>query len=320
MLALERSGQPPPGLVAVVTVAAIALLLSRALSPLWVVGIVLLLALLAGWRGLCAMARAPLRAVGHGVRGRLQPSSPSGGSSWPTRLDLLPVGVRLKGSGTPLAAAILGGTGEWIQQMIGVFGWLDTLSPLLTYLFWYAAIGLFVLLALSCARRRHAAALVLLLLVVIFVPVAISYGQAHRLGVIWQARYILPMAVGVPLMAVALVERSDALRGVRTRVATLVCGLLAVAAFAAFAEALRRYAVGVGGPIIYLQGSWQPPFGATTLTIAAFVLLALMALFVRHLVAAPPVSGDPGRRRRVDLVGVGAPEDCRAGGGKARAY
>ena len=58
----------------------------------------------------------------------------------------------------PLAATILGDTGDWIQQMIGVFGWLDTLSPLLTYLFWYAAIGLFVLLALSCARRRHAGA------------------------------------------------------------------------------------------------------------------------------------------------------------------
>ena len=315
VLALERSGRPPPGLVAVVTVAAIALLLSRALSPLWVVGIVLLLALLAGWRGLRAMARARC------VRWAMVCVAPAAvfAVGWIVvahALDLLPVGVKIKGSGTPLAAAILGGTGEWIQQMIGVFGWLDTLSPLLTYLFWYAAIGLFVLLALSCARRRHAAALVLLLLVVIFVPVAISYGQAHRLGVIWQARYILPMAVGVPLMAVALVERSDALRGVRTRVATLVCGLLAVAAFAAFAEALRRYAVGVGGPINYLQGSWQPPFGATTLTIVAFVLLALMALFVRQLVAAPPVSGDPGRRLRTDLVAAGGPETAVPEAGK----
>ncbi len=160
----------------------------------------------------------------------------------------------------------------------------------------------------------------LLLLVVIFVPVAISYGQAHRLGVIWQARYILPMAVGVPLMAVALVERSDALRGVRTRVATLVCGLLAVAAFAAFAEALRRYAVGVGGPIIYLQGSWQPPFGATTLTIAAFVLLALMALY------RPSPRHRPARLRRSGSTPQGRPRGggrsggCRAGGGKARAY
>jgi hypothetical protein len=81
---------------------------------------------------------------------------------------------------------------------------------------------------------------------------------------------------------------------VRTRVATMVCALLAVAAFAAFAEALRRYATGVKGPIDYLQGAWQPPFGATVLTVAAFVLIALMALFVRQLVATHPFSGDPG--------------------------
>jgi Predicted membrane protein (DUF2142) len=305
VLALERSDKPPPGLVAVFTVAAIALLLTRALSPLWVVGIVLLLALLAGWRGLRSLARARC------VRWALVPLVPAGAFAigWIVvahALDLLPVGVKAKGSGTPLAAAILGDTGTWIQQMIGIFGWLDTLSPLLTYLFWYAAIGLFLLLALSCARRRHAGALVLLILIVIFAPVAISYGQAHRLGIIWQARYIMPMAVGVPLMAVALVERSQALRGVRTRVATMVCALLAVAAFAAFAEGLRRYATGVKGPIDYLQGAWQPPFGATALTVAAFVLIALMALFVRQLVAAHPVSDDqrhPGPRQ----TGDGAP-------------
>ena len=78
-------------------------------------------------------------------------------------LDLLPVGVKAKESGTPLAAAIFGNTGTWLQQMIGVFGWLDTLSPLLTYLVWYAVVGLLVLIALSCARRRHAGALVLLI-------------------------------------------------------------------------------------------------------------------------------------------------------------
>jgi hypothetical protein len=301
VLALERSDRPPPGLVAVVTVAAIALLLSRALSPLWVVCIVLLLALLAGWRGVRAMARARC------VRWALVPLVPAvafavGWIVVAHALDLLPVGVKARGAGTPLAARILGDTGTWIQQMIGVFGWLDTLSPLLTYLFWYAAIGLFVLLALSCARRRHVGALVLLLLVVVFAPVIISYGQAHRLGIIWQARYIMPMAVGVPLMAVVLVERSGALRAVRTRVATMVCALLAFAAFAAFAEALRRYAVGVKGPIDYLQGAWQPPFGATTLTVAALVVIALWALFVRQLVARDPGIEDQGPPQAVDLA------------------
>ena len=315
VLALERSDKPPPGLVAVVTVAAIALLLSRALSPLWVVCILLLLALLAGWRGVRALARA------RSVRWALVPLVPAGAFAvgWIVvahALDLLPVGVKARGTGIPLAASIFGNTGTWIQQMIGIFGWLDTLSPLLTYLFWYAAIGLFVLLALSCARLRHSAALVLLMVVVVFAPVIISYGQAHRLGIIWQARYIMPMAVGVPLMAVALVERSVALRGVRTRVATIVCAALAIAASAAFAEALRRYATGVKGPIDYLGGSWQPPFGATTLTISAFVLVALMAAFVRYLVGTEPIPDDPGPPRRADPAPSSGPEGSRPEAGK----
>jgi hypothetical protein len=315
VLALERADKPPPGLVAVVTVSAIVLLLSRALSPLWVVCILLLLALLAGWRGLGALARARC------VRWAVVPVVPAAAFAvgWIVvahALDLLPVGVKAKGAGTPLAANILGDTATWVQQMVGIFGWLDTLSPLLTYLFWYAAVGLFILLALACARRRHVAALVLLIVVVVIAPVTISYGQAHRLGIIWQARYIMPMAVGVPLMAVALVERSAALRQVGTRVATVVCTLLGIAAFAAFAEALRRYVTGVKGPIDYLQGAWQPPFGATTLTVAAFVLIALLAFFIRYLVAGEllPVDPDPPSTvDRVPISGRGArrPEEGR---------
>jgi hypothetical protein len=215
-----------------------------------------------------------------------------------------------------MAASILGNTGGWIQQMIGVFGWLDTLSPLLTYLFWYAVIGLFVLLALACARRRHAGALVLLMLVVVFAPVAISYGQAHRLGVIWQGRYIMPMAVGVPLMAVALVERAGALRAVRTRVATVVCSVVACAAFAAFAQALRRYAVGVKGPIDYLRGAWQPPLGATALTVAALVALALSGLFVRHLVGRDSGGDEPDLPQAVGPAPVGGQGERRPEQGK----
>jgi len=315
VLALERSDRPPPGLVAVATVAAIALLLTRALSPLWVVCILLLLALLAGWHGVRALARARC------VRWAVVPLVPAGAFAvgWIVvahALDLLPVGPKAKGSGPSVVASILGDTGGWIQQMIGVFGWLDTLSPLLTYLFWYAVIGLFVLLALSCARRRHAGALVLLLLLVVFVPVIISYGQAHRLGVIWQGRYIMPMAVGVPLMAVALVERSGALHAVRTRVATVVCGALACAAFAAFAEALRRYVVGVKGPVDYLRGAWHPPFGATTLTVAALVAIALMGLFVRYLAGRDPGVDDPDPRQAAALAPVGDRGATRPEAGK----
>jgi hypothetical protein len=103
---------------------------------------------------------------------------------------------------------------------------------------------------------------------------------------------------------------------VRTRVATIVCGALAIAASAAFAEALRRYAVGVKGPIDYLGGSWQPPFGATTLTIAAFVLSALTAVFVRYLVGTEPIPEDRGPPRKADQEPSSGLEGSRPEGGK----
>jgi hypothetical protein len=136
------------------------------------------------------------------------------------------------------------------------------------------------------------------------------------LGVIWQGRYIMPMAVGVPLMAVALVERSGALRAVQTRVATVVGSVVAFAAFAAFAEALRRYAVGVKGPIDYLRGAWQPPLGATALTVAALVVLALSGLFVRHLVVRHHGSDEPDPTQAVEPAPVGDAGERRPEQGK----
>jgi hypothetical protein len=273
------------------------------------VGILLLLALLAGWQGVRGVARS------RSARWALVPLALLGAFAvgwivWAHALDLLPVGVKAKETGTPLAASILGDTATWLQQMVGVFGWLDTLSPLLTYLIWYGVVGLFVLLALSCARARHVAALLLLVAIVVFVPVAISYGQAHRLGVIWQARYIMPMAVGVPLMAVALVERSVALRDVRTRVATMVCVALAIGACGAFAEALRRYVTGVNGPLDYLHVAhkvWQPPLGATALTIVAGAVIVALAAFVCHLVMSDPGRGIGSPPLGVPTDGAGLP-------------
>jgi hypothetical protein len=315
VLVLERADEPPPGMVAVVAVAASTLLLARALSPLWVASIALLLALLAGWRGLRGIGRA------RSVRWSLVAIVPVAvfAIGWIVgahALDLLPVGVRIKGSGTPVAAKILGDTGTWMQQMIGIFGWLDTLSPLVTYLVWYAVVGLLVLMAWSCAKLRQTGALVLLLAVVIFAPVAISYGQAHRLGIIWQARYIMPMAVGVPLMAAALIGRSGALRQVQPRLATVICAGTWIAAFAAFGEALRRYVTGVKGPINFLNGQWQPPLGATALIVAGLVLLAGMAGFVRYLAARDPIPDGPESRRWIGRAGTSEWKASRPEAGK----
>ena len=200
--------QAPPGLVAVVTASAAALLLSRALSPLWVVLIVGLPGPLVRMAGRAGVGTRPVRCGGRWWCSSPVASSPWRGSSSRTPSISCPwasgggheVGWHL----APASSAIREpGCNRWSA----VFGWLDTTSPLLTYLVWYAAVGMLILIGdelhqtpvrgvLACSSSA----------IVLAVPVIISYDEAHQLGVIWQGRYIMPMAVGVPLMAVALIE------------------------------------------------------------------------------------------------------------------
>ncbi len=296
VLALERADKAPRGLVVVVTASAAALLLSRALSPIWVVLIAALLALLAGWRGVQSLARTRPVQVSLVV---LVPCAifAVGWIRVAHALDLVAAGVKVGAhdTGWHLAAGIFGYTGTWLKEMVGFFGWLDTPSPLLTYLVWYAVVGLLVLITFSCTAPRFVAAFLLLVAIVLTAPVVISYDEAHRLGIIWQARYIMPMAVGVPVMAVALIERSGALQSVRRRLPTVLCVALGIAEFSAFAEALRRYTVGASGPLDYLQGAWQPPLGATAVTVGGFLLIGLMMAFTAYLVTTDPGRGDPTR-------------------------
>jgi len=283
VLALEHADHPPPGLVAIVVAATATLLLARPLSPLWVAIIGILLVLLGGWRAVVGISRS------HVMRWSIGPSVACGifVVVWiisQHSLDLLPAGVPVPANETRshLVATIFGYTGVWIQQLIGVFGWLDTNSPLLTYFVWFAVIGFVVVLAFACASTRQLGVLVLLGSGILVVPVAIAYSQSHRLGVAWQGRDILPLAVGIPLMAVALFEESEVLGPRRCRVATILCVGMGVADVAAFVEALRRYTVGVTGPLDFLKGTWHPPLGSLTVAAGYCVFVALLMALVTH--------------------------------------
>ena len=72
----------------------------------------------------------------------------------------------------PAAAvlAIAGRSYEYLLQMIGNFGWLDTPAPPVTYLAWYVAVGALVLLAASARVRPRARAGVLLALAATSAP------------------------------------------------------------------------------------------------------------------------------------------------------
>ena len=71
VLVLERAEAPPRGLVIVLTASAVVLMLSRGISPLWVVLILVVLAILAGRRAIRAAPAAAIAARAHCRRGPL---------------------------------------------------------------------------------------------------------------------------------------------------------------------------------------------------------------------------------------------------------
>jgi hypothetical protein len=288
----ERWEHPPPGLIAVAASATGGLVLARGLSLLWVALIALILGLTAGWRAIKQIVDS------NAFRWSLVFLTPAMifAIAWMPiahSLDELSVGPSVNGAtGITLAEHIFEGSGGWLHQMIGVFGTLDTPAPLLTYLLWFAALGAVVLVALACARSRLRLALLLLIGLVVVMPVVISFPSAHSYGIIWQGRYGMPLAVGVPLLAAALIPR-DALTGrMRWRFLVLIGLLTGVGQVAALVQNLRRYTVGLAGSFNILHGSWQPPLGTSAVLVTGAVGTVLLVALVWRLflVVARPCS------------------------------
>lgn len=161
---------------------------------------------------------------------------------------------------TMAARNSLGKTDGDIRQMVGVFGWLDTPSPALTLYLWFFATGTLVVLGLVAARRRILVGLLLVMVATVLLPRALEFPSVQKYGFGWQGRYGLPVAVGVPLLAAfAIGCRSEMLLPWAAKLTRVVVALLGVAHVAGFVVVLRRYMVGVNGPLDFLDGRWQPP-------------------------------------------------------------
>ena len=183
-------------------------------------------------------------------------------------------------------------------QLVGWFGWLDTRMPLWVYLTWGVVVALLLLVAVT--RIRSGTGLVLLGVVAgsILIPLVIEVRAIPTVGTFWQGRYTLPVAVGIPLVAGALLSRrgSRPPRGVRAA----LLGPLLVVQVTCFVLTLARYTVGTGhGLGTGLRGpvAWNPPLPPLVL-IGAFTagLLALMLVLAgrrdprtpaRHRAARP---------------------------------
>ena len=130
---------------------------------------------------------------------------------------------------------------------------------------------------------------------------------APELGIVWQGRYLLPLAVGIPLAAGWVLSASDAWNeAMRSRWASgLPLVVLAVLQFTAFWWALHRNVIGIAEGWIGFEPVWEPPLGWIALTVAYAASVAVWTVVLATLVEPRVESSHretERRRRSVDAA------------------
>jgi Predicted membrane protein (DUF2142) len=283
VLAREADRTIDPRLVDRLGIAACVLVLSRALSPVWlgVIGLVLLI----------LMTRAGLRAFLHARRVRIWAGALVASLAfygwWFVYGQPLAklVGTPVHESVPNLLMTSFGKTDEMLRQMVGVFGWLETRAPGATFLVWVIALGGIAALLLAVGSARFAWALLAATAATVVLPVIVESVGASKSGFIWQGRYTLPLAVGVPILAGIGAGSAEGAARLARRLAVVLCLGLLIAQFLAFAQALRRYSVGSKGPVWFFSHErWAPPIPSSALVVI-YALATAAALW--WIVLAP---------------------------------
>jgi hypothetical protein len=176
------------------------------------------------------------------------------------------------------------------REMIGLFGWLDTPSPALTYLLWTVALAGLLMIAVFAATRRHVVSLLGLVVATILLPVALEIPAYRDVGAtFWQGRYTLPLAVGIPIvasMSIASTERGRRLA--EPRLFWALGGIAVVGSTLAFAQHLRRYTVGYNGDVWYwIRPQWSPPISSLLLTVGYVIAIVAFVAWVLVFGSAP---------------------------------
>ena len=286
VLVTERLAEPPLGLIVMFTVAAVVLELVRPLSPLWL-GLIVLVLLTCGDRRelTTAMQLRSLR-ISLGmllVFGALA-------LWWIVAMHATDLYLG-SNPGVPASVSIITiletafrHNSYYLPDMVGVFGWFDTYAPLATYVMWTVML---LAIVITAAVRSLRAALTLgcFVIAITVLPPVIEASHAHLDGYTWSGRDLLPFAVGLPIVAAAMlwqiVQRPGRSGSIRVTRTMIVGG--AAANFLAFYEALRRYSVGTHGSIFgfILHPDWHPALGIPlSLGLGLSAVIALAAIFM----------------------------------------
>ncbi|MEO6571698.1 MAG: DUF2142 domain-containing protein, partial [Ilumatobacteraceae bacterium] len=174
---------------------------------------------------------------------------------------------------------VMSNTGNHLQQLVGVLGWLDAPVPTSAVFLYWATLGGLATVALL-ERRRSAVVLALALAATVGTAWLLELGQGADYGQYWQGRYSMPFAVGLPVVAAWRISGAGLIDRLTVPLAVSAWIVLNAGYFAA----QRRWAVGIDGTFSpWHWDSWGAPLPPVVLLAAHLAVSAwLVAIIVSH--------------------------------------
>jgi hypothetical protein len=303
----EPAGTVPASVVGALGISTIVLMLTRGLSPLWVGFIGLGLIALVGRQGRELLGR---RCVQVWLAGSVAASGAA--LAWDLYADpflIVPASPLPHGTGTSqLFVLALDRVELLVTSSIGDFGWLGTPSPFAVIVTWLAALGAVVLLSTCLARRRDAVVAVGTVVAWVVVPVVLIMLQARSDGIVGQGRDFMALGVGIPIVAAAVAGDRFVGRATTRRLSTIVIVALAVCQVADFYSTLRRYTVGITGPLNAFASTpdaWHPPVPGLVLLLVFSFAIAASVYILRRAAPAPAMGKLAGTQVQTPTVHAG---------------
>ncbi|WP_235825675.1 DUF2142 domain-containing protein [Candidatus Frankia alpina] len=183
----------------------------------------------------------------------------------------------------------------WVRQWVGVFGWASLPMPTYAYRIWWLAVVALALVALAADPWRARLGFVAVLVGAAVVAVGLDVVVLRQTRFPVYGRYLLPLAVLLPLAAGEIVTRRAARlpAAVRRPLQVAVPLLVAAVHLVGLWANARRYAVGAGGPGWFLgRSQWNPPGGwSPWFALAVAGAACLVGFALTGLRAAPATPG-----------------------------
>lgn len=179
------------------------------------------------------------------------------------------------------------GTPGILQSMIGPLSSNDTVAPFGTEAAWLCLFGFLLLGAALFAARRQLLVLGIWFAGVVLMPIVANAVTAPGLINLWQGRYGLWFAVGLPVYAAMLVDIRLAVSApvVERRLTSIMGAVVVLGHLGMYWFVVRRYGVGLSGSVLPFHFKWQPPMGWESNCLLLLFGLALVGVLAWQGVA-----------------------------------